>query len=400
MTQSTMATTQIVKNSTETSAFSDESAKNVTTGKLVGFWRRWTAMLVDVIIFSPFGIGISLLLKRDPFSLDFSSSLGMADFWITVLGILAITFCLLLFNDGQTLGMQLLGIQLKKENGKKLDFATVLVRWLGSILSGLALNIGYLWCAWDAMKQTWHDKMAGTIVVEKRSLPTSWIVIFFIASIVIVTSINVYSVSASLKEGWSQLQDEKKQSDQAESSELSDSQASTLAETQVLLDRSQALFAQIRSAETPKEVVELNDKNLAILKEAAELEPDNLIVLMQLSNAYTWSSSKGSLEEGLAVAQKALSLAPENVDLMAQVAMFQIKMGKSQDGVLLLEKVLREDDNNPNAHYWIAVGYANLKILDQAREHFEKSIAQFEAINEDGFYDARILSIRSELASI
>jgi uncharacterized RDD family membrane protein YckC len=35
-----------------------------------------------------------------------------------------------------------------------------------AIFSGLVLLLGYLWAIWDANKQTWHDKAAGSFVVR------------------------------------------------------------------------------------------------------------------------------------------------------------------------------------------------------------------------------------------
>lgn len=40
------------------------------------------------------------------------------------------------------------------------------VRAAGSVISEAALILGYLWAFWDPRRQTWHDKLAGTVVVE------------------------------------------------------------------------------------------------------------------------------------------------------------------------------------------------------------------------------------------
>ncbi|MEC8486226.1 MAG: RDD family protein, partial [Actinomycetota bacterium] len=36
----------------------------------------------------------------------------------------------------------------------------------GNVISGQILYLGYLWMIWDKDRQTWHDKVAGTIVVK------------------------------------------------------------------------------------------------------------------------------------------------------------------------------------------------------------------------------------------
>ena len=35
----------------------------------------------------------------------------------------------------------------------------------GRILSTIPLLLGYFWMLWDSEKQTWHDKLAGSVVV-------------------------------------------------------------------------------------------------------------------------------------------------------------------------------------------------------------------------------------------
>ncbi|HTH46177.1 MAG TPA: RDD family protein [Candidatus Limnocylindria bacterium] len=71
-----------------------------------------------------------------------------------------------------TLGGLVLGLKVVRLDGRKIDFPCALVRSLGAVFSVIAAGIGYFWCAWDPEKQTWHDKLAGTIVVKlEKSLP-------------------------------------------------------------------------------------------------------------------------------------------------------------------------------------------------------------------------------------
>lgn len=39
---------------------------------------------------------------------------------------------------------------------------------IGKFVSGLVLGIGFFWAIWDKDNQTWHDKIAGTVVVRKK----------------------------------------------------------------------------------------------------------------------------------------------------------------------------------------------------------------------------------------
>ena len=40
-------------------------------------------------------------------------------------------------------------------------------RFLGYLISTIALYIGLIWAAFDPRKQGWHDKIASTFVVRK-----------------------------------------------------------------------------------------------------------------------------------------------------------------------------------------------------------------------------------------
>jgi uncharacterized RDD family membrane protein YckC len=43
---------------------------------------------------------------------------------------------------------------------------------LAAVLSVMVLFLGFLWMIWDSNKQTWHDKIAGTVVVRQpKGLP-------------------------------------------------------------------------------------------------------------------------------------------------------------------------------------------------------------------------------------
>jgi uncharacterized RDD family membrane protein YckC len=55
--------------------------------------------------------------------------------------------------------------------GGRIDYSRCVVRYLVSILSGLALLLGYFWMLWDPRKQTWQDKAAGTVVVPITLYP-------------------------------------------------------------------------------------------------------------------------------------------------------------------------------------------------------------------------------------
>ncbi len=65
-----------------------------------------------------------------------------------------------------TLGKRAFGIIVVDQNGAGIDYGKAAVRYLGRILSGLLLGIGYLIALFSDECQTLHDKLANTYVVD------------------------------------------------------------------------------------------------------------------------------------------------------------------------------------------------------------------------------------------
>ncbi|MGW2561944.1 RDD family protein [Streptomyces sp. NPDC001514] len=70
---------------------------------------------------------------------------------------------------GQTIGKKVLGISLHRErDGSTVGFGMALVRKLAHFLDSLACYLGWLWPLWDDKKQTFADKVCGTVVIRVR----------------------------------------------------------------------------------------------------------------------------------------------------------------------------------------------------------------------------------------
>jgi uncharacterized RDD family membrane protein YckC len=73
---------------------------------------------------------------------------------------------------GQTLGKKALGIRVYDlSDGGPIGFSRGVIRYFARILSTIALLLGYFWMLWDSEKQTWHDKLAGSVVVPVSAYP-------------------------------------------------------------------------------------------------------------------------------------------------------------------------------------------------------------------------------------
>jgi uncharacterized RDD family membrane protein YckC len=67
---------------------------------------------------------------------------------------------------GSTVGGIVFDLQVVRVDGRAVDWETAIVRALGCFLSLAVAGLGFIWIAFDAGGQAWHDKIAGTVVVR------------------------------------------------------------------------------------------------------------------------------------------------------------------------------------------------------------------------------------------
>lgn len=70
--------------------------------------------------------------------------------------------------NGQTPGKMAMNLQVVKADGSELSDIDAIIRGVGYYLSGFVFGIGYLWALFDDEKRTWHDLIAGTIVISTK----------------------------------------------------------------------------------------------------------------------------------------------------------------------------------------------------------------------------------------
>jgi uncharacterized RDD family membrane protein YckC len=129
------------------------------SGPRAGFWTRLGAALLDGLIITA---ASALFLAIDP-ALYYGVGFG---------GGLASSVALEGGETGQTLGKRALGIRVVDQRaGGSIGPVRAFIRYVGRIVSSLVVFLGYLWMLWDPEKQTWHDKMAGSVVVPASAYP-------------------------------------------------------------------------------------------------------------------------------------------------------------------------------------------------------------------------------------
>jgi uncharacterized RDD family membrane protein YckC len=120
-----------------------------------GFWSRFFAAFIDGLIIAPFIYG--LILVGFGAALQNGVPYGFSIIYETVL---------LSQWNGQTIGKKVLGIRVTTTSGGSLNWLKAFIRSISKILSGIVFCLGYLWMLWDGESQTWHDKIADTLVVK------------------------------------------------------------------------------------------------------------------------------------------------------------------------------------------------------------------------------------------
>ncbi|MEY9945573.1 RDD family protein [Kitasatospora sp. GAS1066B] len=119
---------------------------------LANWGRRVVSFLIDWLIVGLPGTAIQLAT---------GSSLGSLVNLVTLLVVANMEG-----STGQSPGKKVVGTRvLRIADGSYLGTGLAIGRRLLHLLDALCCLIGYLWPLWDAKRQTFADKMAGTVVV-------------------------------------------------------------------------------------------------------------------------------------------------------------------------------------------------------------------------------------------
>lgn len=146
----------------------DHPARNNIVYEYAGFWVRFAAHLVDGVLFLLVVLPILYLTYGDTYFSSDEHSFGVVSVLVTWVLPIVMTIWFWL-KKGATPGKMLFGLKvLDDKTGNYLTVGQSLVRYFGYILSSLVFGLGYIWAAFDKKKQSWHDKLAKSVVVRER----------------------------------------------------------------------------------------------------------------------------------------------------------------------------------------------------------------------------------------
>ena len=134
--------------------------------KYVGFWARVLATLIDSVLIMAITLPPLLAIYGLAYLENNEAVSGLAD--ILISNILPMILVILFWTKKQaTPGKMAVSAKIvDAETGGKPSKKQCVGRYFAYILSAIPLGLGFLWVAFDPKKQSWHDKLAGTVVVK------------------------------------------------------------------------------------------------------------------------------------------------------------------------------------------------------------------------------------------
>jgi len=116
-----------------------------------GFWLRIGATLLDVVLF---GMIFGMLHSM------WAGFGGGFPLWFAAYNVI------MWATKGTTIGGIICGLKVVRLDDRPLDWGVAVVRALSAFLSLAVAGLGFIWVAFDDEKQSWHDKVAGTVIVR------------------------------------------------------------------------------------------------------------------------------------------------------------------------------------------------------------------------------------------
>lgn len=155
----------------------------MTTVQYAGFWKRAGALVLDVVILAVPSFVVGSIL-----SASFSSRMEIQDaneMTVLITGMIFQKVCAIAFGwiyfasmeSGKlqgTFGKHILGLKVVDCNLQRLTFERATGRFLGRFVSAIPLGLGFFVQPFTKRRQTFHDCLAGCIVItaDARDTPT------------------------------------------------------------------------------------------------------------------------------------------------------------------------------------------------------------------------------------
>ena len=136
--------------------------------KYVGFWKRTVAVLVDTFLI----ILVTLPILIWAYGIEYLNNEHMekGSLYFIINYIFPTIAVILLWKYYQaTPGKMIFKATIvDAKTGGKPTLKQWIIRYLGYFVSLLPFGLGYFWVAFDKKKQSFHDKLANTLVIQPK----------------------------------------------------------------------------------------------------------------------------------------------------------------------------------------------------------------------------------------
>jgi uncharacterized RDD family membrane protein YckC len=136
-----------------------------------GFWIRVGAALIDSLLILAVTAPFLVMIYGPEYYTD--SDEIIAGIWDVLISWVFPAVVVLVFwkvRQATPGKMAIKAVIVDAKTGRAPTTGQLIGRYLAYFVAMLPLMLGILWVAWDPRKQGWHDKLAGTVVVKKKSL--------------------------------------------------------------------------------------------------------------------------------------------------------------------------------------------------------------------------------------
>lgn len=368
-----------------------------TSARYAGFWRRYIAFSFDALLFSLLDIGISYIFHQRPF-VDVPpksvSHLLFNFFWPKALSV-GIILASWLWSDGQTFGKWLMRIRIVKEDRTRMDIGTAFLRLCGYVASNVSFNLGYLWMLIDPKKQTWHDKIANTYVVEVDGRRPS--VILYIAGFVLPT-VCYLAILVWVMVARGLVDSPKDFRAMYDTIRIASAARLMKPEVKAHYEKAQGYIKQAnaldpKAADYMKNMRPVVRQAIEEYKLARDLDKKNPFIYNAMGNAFGKLDGDSALNNAEENYETAVRLDTHNSRYTYNWGSSLYKLERYSEAVKVLEDAVSQDDDNAQAYHLLGMTYGRLKNTSLARKNYMLAIAEYRQHNEKGVNDKVIADV-------
>lgn len=136
----------------------------------VGFLPRILATLIDSIVMAATTVPAMVAIYGFRYVEEGAHGFyGVADFAFSLIFPVAFSVFFWRYKKATPGKMFVSAEVVDEKTGGAISVRQSLVRYVATLLAIGAFGMGVLWICFDARRQGWHDKIAGTLVVKKRA---------------------------------------------------------------------------------------------------------------------------------------------------------------------------------------------------------------------------------------